>query len=212
MDFWEGFFVGKVWIDSDASKSSIRGLLSILSIVLALGVLFFAVFPAQQDKWFFMPIYVSLVIGLLLLVGLPFAGSVYTRQPLGLKILILAAYALQYIMWMVFFVQRIATLTRLDLLLTPEALIDFANNRINDASQFFRFLGGLAGTLAGVVAGALLVALTALVVLILVLILPYLYLLLLRAVQRGIDRLVERYFVGKKRQDSNAALPSSQNI
>ena len=193
LDFWEGALLGPVWVQTDYQDRKHRGFYFAIGVCCLVSLLAYIFVPALKPVLSFSP-YVYLAISAILLLVLPFAASRYRSLPLIARLLVIAAYILQYLAAWAFVVKLLSVKTSID---PMEIFIDFghlANNIMGAASSFFAFLGGLKATLAGMIVGALLLGLAGLLALIVATYLPLLYLFCIKKLQRLVDTLVMRAF------------------
>ena len=79
MDFWEGFFLGKYWTDSNFEDKPRKAFFLLIGFVVCLFSVANFMFPDLVEKIFIMPFWLHLLSGLILLVGLPFAAAHYHK-------------------------------------------------------------------------------------------------------------------------------------
>ncbi len=192
MEYWEGFFLGKYWTDSDYHDRRHHFLFITISLIVFLFTLSNAFFP---DKFAFLirfSLPVNLMVGLLLLIALPFAAAQYYRINIGLRLLILLGYILQYLFLFAAFIQFFVPYLSLDISNYSDAFLIIFDKIMVFSGDVFNFLGSLGSTIASVASGIIIGGLVVLFVILVSIFFPLLYLILFRALQRLIDQLIAR--------------------
>lgn len=197
MDFWEGALIGPVWVQTDYQDRKHRGFYFALGVVCILFLLAYVFFDRLA---FFLPLpnFVYLLIAIFLTLALPFAGARYRAMSLPVKVLVLFAYAFQYIAAWSFVVKLTSQYVTLEIMDLFMAFGNMANSIMVTASGLFSFLGGIASTLAGMVMGGVLMGLAGILAFILSIYIPLIVFFILKRLQRLVDALVLKTFFSER--------------
>lgn len=195
MEYWEGFFLGKFWTDSDYHDRKHKVLFITISFSVFLLTVISLLIPEKVAGLFFLPVYLYFAFGIILLIALPFLAPYYYRLNLFLQILILLAYFIQYIFLFFGFIQAFIGRSGIDLNIFITYFADIFDQIMLLSGDLFIFLGGLGSAIASVAGGIIIGALVVLFVLLIMIFIPLLYLLFFRFIQRLVDRFV--YFKQK---------------
>lgn len=190
MDFWEGFFLGKYWTDSNFEDKSRKLFFLLIGFIVCLLSVINFMFPQLTEKIFLMPFWLHLLLGLILLAGLPFAAAHYHRLNLFLKFLILLCYLVQYIFLIFGFVQIVSGQVGIDTESIPAFFLTIFDRVMSLSGELFTFLGGLGSTIASVLGGIVIGGSIAVLLLFIAIFIPLAYILLFRTLQRLIDKLI----------------------
>ncbi|NLJ69975.1 MAG: hypothetical protein GX328_00725 [Clostridiaceae bacterium] len=190
MDFWEGFFLGKYWTDSNFEDKSRKFFFLMLGFVIFLLSIVNFIFPEFSEKLFILPFWLNLLLGLILLVGLPFVAAQYHKHNFLIKFLILLGYILQYIFLIFGFVQIVSGQVTFDKESIPAFFLNIFDRVMTFSGELFTFLGGLGSTIASVLGGIIIGGLMVLVILFVAIFVPLAYVMLFRTLQRFIDKMI----------------------
>ena len=81
MEYWEGFFLGPFWTDSDYKDRRHKTLFIGISLIIFALMVLQILMPGKISKLFVFPIQVNFILGFLLLIGLPFLASIKSCFP-----------------------------------------------------------------------------------------------------------------------------------
>ncbi|NLM19040.1 MAG: hypothetical protein GX217_03335 [Clostridiaceae bacterium] len=190
MDFWEGFFLGKYWTDSNFEDKSRKLFFLIIGFAIFLFSAVNFIIPKSSEKLFLMPFWLHLLLGLVLLGSLPFAAAHYHRLSFFVKIFILLGYLLQYLFLIFGFVQIISGQVGLDTESIPAFFLNMFDRTMSLSGEFFTFLGGLGSTIASVLGGIIVGGSIVVLILFVSIFVPLIYIISFRALQRLIDKLI----------------------
>lgn len=197
MEYWEGFFLGKYWTDSDYHDSRHRFLFLSISFVVFLLTVAKVIMPSKIDFLFPFSQPVHLVIGLVLLLVLPLIASKFYRMHPIVRVVILLLYCLQYFFLLISFVQFFADLLAIDFSTLPDLFLKMLDQIMVFSGNLFNFLGGLGSTIASVAGGIVIGGIIAVLAVLFSVFLPLVYLMLFRILQRCVDAII--YKVQHKR-------------
>lgn len=190
MEYWEGFFLGKYWSDSDFKDHRHKFLFVMISLIVFVFAAFNFFLPEKVEHFLLLPVVFNFVLGTLLLIGLPFAAMFYYRLPFAVRPLILLAYLAQYYFLFCGLIQLMTGQMNLEVNSLPDLFLNLFDRLMVFSGDLFTFLGGLGSTIASVAGAMLLGGLVGLMGILISIFIPLLYLLLFRYLQRLIDRLV----------------------
>lgn len=190
MEYWEGFFLGPFWTDSDYKDRRHKTLFIGISLIIFALMVLQILMPGKISKLFVFPIQVNFILGFLLLIGLPFLASRYYQLNPVFRILILFAYILQYLFLFLGFIQLFTRNFELDLNSMPDFVLTFFDGLMVISSNIFNFLGSLGSTIASVAFGIIVGGIVGLFVIFICICLPLIYLISFRQLQRLIDRIL----------------------
>lgn len=190
MEYWEGFFLGKFWTDSDYNDHQHKTLFVGISFLVFLLTALSAFSPDRVKKIFFLPIYLNFIFGIILLIALPFIAHYYYKVNIFLRLSILFSYCLQYIFLFLGFIKIFTGKEGLDIDYFIQYFSDIFDKVMIFSGDVFIFLGGLGSAIASVAGGIFIGALIALLLFGLMIFIPLLYLIFFRFVQRLVDRFV----------------------
>lgn len=190
MEYCEGFFLGKYWTDSDYNDRKHRFLFIMISLIVFLFTLLNAFYPDKLASLLRFPLSINLLIGFLLLIALPFAAAQYYKVNIGLRLLILFAYALQYFFLFAAFIQFLTPYFSFDFSNLSNTFLILFDKFMLLSGDLFNFLGSLGSTIASVAGGILIGGLALLFAVLISIFLPLLYLIFFRALQRLIDQCI----------------------
>ncbi|NLJ94723.1 MAG: hypothetical protein GX326_04430 [Clostridiaceae bacterium] len=192
MEYWEGFFLGKYWTDSDYNDRKHPTLF--IGIAIFVFALFIAeiIAPEKVSFIFELPVYINFAIGIVLLIGLPFFAMNYFRFNIILRVIILFLYFFQYLFLFIGFIQVLTQNIQIDFAEMPTYLLDFFDSLLIISSDVFKFLGSLASAIASVAFGIIIGGILGLLIIIACICLPLIYLIVFRQLQRLLDYILYR--------------------
>ncbi|HHT25283.1 MAG TPA: hypothetical protein GXZ76_07230 [Clostridiaceae bacterium] len=190
MDFWEGFFLGKYWTDSNFEDKPRKSFFLTIGFVIFLFCAVNFMYPKPVEKFFLMPFWLHLLLGFILLVSLPFAAAHYHKLNFFVKLLVLLGYLLQYIFLIFGFVQIISGQVGLDTESVPAFFLNMFDRVMSLSGELFTFLGGLGSTIASVLGGIIIGGSIIVLILFVAIFIPLIYIILFRALQRLIDKTI----------------------
>ena len=190
MEYWEGFYLGPVWSDSDFNDRRHPLLFTGISFLVFLLTVLSILFPEKTSGLFVLPVAANFTIGFILLLALPFLWMVYYRQHLAVKFLILALYGLEYLCLLVAFVQFLLGHADIQIPKLMQVAVDVFDKLMSFSGEVFNFLGSLGSTIASVAGGIVIGGVLAVLGILLLIFIPFIYISLFRLVQRLVDRLV----------------------
>lgn len=199
MEYWEGFFLGKYWTDSDYHDSHHRFLFLSISFVVFLLTAAKVFMPSRIDFLFPFSLPVHLIIGIVLLIVLPFIASKFYRMYPIVRVIILLLYLLQYFFLLISFVQFFARLLAIDFSTLPDLFLKMLDQIMVFSGNLFNFLGGLGSTIASVAGGIIIGGIIAVIAFLFSVFLPLVYIMLFRVLQRCVDAIVYKLQNNRKR-------------
>lgn len=198
MDFWEGFFLGKYWTDSNFEDKSRKLFFLIISALVCFISTIYFIFPQQKNQTSIIPFWIYLLLGIGLLILMPFAAARYHRLNVFLKLGILFGYFLQYLLLLIGFSKIVFGQVALEVATIPSLFLEVLDQIMYSSGEIFIFLGGLGSTIASVIGGIIIGGLLVGLFLLAAILIPLIYILSFRALQRLIDKtLYEKKFKTK---------------
>ncbi len=190
MDFLEGFFLGKVWTDSDVRAKTIRSVYLLLSLFLLLGFGLALAGKGFIFKVSNLPSALLFAMTILLTLALPIVSAFYHRCHLAIKILILVLFSVQYIFAIACFSHVILPHITFDIAFMLQTAIQFAEGVIEKSSHIFITQESLLSTLVGVAIGCITIAFLGMLLLVFLIALPILLLLAIKWIHNFLSLLV----------------------
>jgi hypothetical protein len=189
MDFLEGFLLGPVWSDTEYETRRHTGFYWFAGWLTLFVFAYLVISPDAVPSWFGMPRYLPVLLFSIFTLASPFACRYYYQLNILLKIGILIFQFLKFGFAFLAFFQFWLPKFSLDMEALPQAILDYINQTIAKATDYFANIGQGVGMLVGIASGGILIVLTFAGYLLAATVVPVLYLIILKTIQRGFDLL-----------------------
>lgn len=193
MDFLEGFLLGPVWSDTEYETRRHTGFYWLLGWLSAGLYLWLLLYPDQSDRWLIIDLVPAVFLAVFFLLALPFANRFYYKVHFAVKIPILAAHIVKLTSLLMIILHIALSLYRIERELLPDQLLEYVNQTIEKATEYFEMLGRVLGMLLGIVSGGLIIVGSLIGLVLIATLVPVIVLVLFKALQRLVDELVHRY-------------------
>lgn len=193
MDYLEGFFIGPIWSDTDYEGRRHLGSHIMLSFIMLLFFILFAIRPEVAVRFVFVSYPASLVFLIILLLLTPFLSSFYYRLPIAVRPLLLLLYLFKYILLFYLLLHYFLPLVPEQIDSAAVIISERMDNHISAAIGIFEFAGSLFAMILGIVAGGLWIVLEMLLLIIILLTIPLISLGLMKAIQYLLDYVYKRF-------------------
>ncbi len=188
----EGFLLGPIWSDTEYETRRHSGFYWLIGWLACAAFAVLIIFPEKAPAWIELPRYLPILLFSLLALTSPIVNRYYYRLNILLKLVILAIQILKYALAFLALFQYLLPMVDLDISSLPQTALEYVNQTVAKATDYFSSLGEGLGMLVGIATGGVLVVLTLAGGLLAASLLPVVYLLILKLIQRGID-LLARY-------------------
>jgi hypothetical protein len=189
MDFLEGFLLGPVWSDTEYETRRHTGFYWFIGWLVFAAYAYLVIKPESKPSWLDMPIYLPVLLFCVFTLISPIACRYYYQMNILVKLCILIFQAMKFGFAFVAFFEYLLPMVTLDLATLPQSVLDYINQTIGKATDYFDKLGQGIGMLVGIAGGGLLIVLRFAGLLLLATLAPVVFLIILKTIQRGIDLL-----------------------
>lgn len=192
MDFLEGLLIGPIWSDTEYETRRHTGFYWLIGWLICLLFAYLALFSEVADKWFIMPSIAVILIIIILFLAAPFINRYYYQLNLALRLPILVVHVAKYAAIFYVLLQKYLPRVNLDMDKLPQDGLDFVNQTIARATEFFQSWGQGTGMLLGIAAGGIIIVLLCLLAIVAATVTPALIFALSRQIQHLLDFAVQR--------------------
>lgn len=192
MDFLEGLLIGPIWSDTEYETRRHTGFYWLVGWLVCLLFAYLVLFPQKAGTWLELPAFFPVAVFIVLLIASPFINRFYYQLNIVFKVLILAVHAAKYSAVFYALFQRYLPGLSIDMAGLPQDGLEFVNQTIARATEFFQSWGQGTGMLLGIAAGGIMIVVTCLAVVIAATVAPAIIFALLRQLQHLVDYLVQR--------------------